>query len=152
MQQSLISDTFLANVRELVRFHNTNLAAKMTRILVVDDDLASLRLLEVVLTRAGLIPICMRDAQAAMEYAVAEPVNAIVINDVLPHTTGGEVSLMLKSKRETCHIPVLLIGTLQRVDDASYLSQVQADAGLRLPCRPPELVSTLSQLLVAPIA
>ena len=57
-------------------------------VLLVDDDALILRALKALIARAGYRVVAARDSQAALEAAREHPIHGIVIDVVLPGTTG----------------------------------------------------------------
>jgi len=63
----------------------------MCNVLVVDDDSASLTLITLVLLRAGHIVYSANNAVEGFELAHHMRPNIILLNDGMPHMSGGGV-------------------------------------------------------------
>jgi two-component system, cell cycle sensor histidine kinase and response regulator CckA len=61
-------------------------------VLLIDDDALILRALQSLITRAGYRVVAARDSQAALEAAREHPIDGIVIDIVLPGTTGYAIA------------------------------------------------------------
>jgi DNA-binding NtrC family response regulator len=61
-------------------------------VLLIDDDALILRALQALIARAGYHVVAARDSRAALEAARAYSIRGIVIDVVLPGTTGYAVA------------------------------------------------------------
>lgn len=118
-----------------------------SRVLVVDDDPVSVSLLEMVLKRSGYEVIVARSAAAGLQIAAEVKPNVILIDDMMPMMTGGEMCIRLKSDPELAHIPVILISAGTRVQDTSYIDSIGADYALAKPVLPKDVLKAVEQVL-----
>ena len=81
------------------------------RVLVVDDDLGSLRLLEVVLRRMGISDIRpLSDPAAIGEELSGNPPDLVLMDWHIPQLTGPEVLAMIRSRQhEDDFLPVVIL-------------------------------------------
>ena len=78
------------------------------RILVVDDDLKSRKLLKGILERAGYEIVAVEGGDEAIEFLSVEQDFALIITDILmPYMSGIELAEKLKTYKETKKIPIL---------------------------------------------
>ena len=78
------------------------------RILVVDDDLKSRKLLKGILERAGYEVVVVEGGDEAIEYLSIEQDFALMIIDIMmPYMSGIELVEKLKTYKETKNIPIL---------------------------------------------
>jgi len=61
-------------------------------VLLIDDDALILRALQSLITRAGYRVVAARDSQSALEAARGQAIHGIVIDVMLPGTTGYAVA------------------------------------------------------------
>ena len=61
-------------------------------VLLIDDDALILRALKALIARAGYRVVAARDSPSALAMARAQPIDGIVIDLVLPGTTGYAVA------------------------------------------------------------
>jgi two-component system cell cycle response regulator len=87
------------------------------RILVVDDIEANVRLLQAKLQRAYYDVITATRGEEAVQLARREKPDIILLDVMMPGITGFEACARLKSLRETRHIPVVLVTTLDGRED-----------------------------------
>lgn len=116
----------------------------MCKVLVVDDDNASLTLVTLVLLRAGHHVYSANNARDGYDLAHQLRPHIILLNDGMPHMSGGELCLKIKLSEETAAIPVILISAGLRVEDPKYIEAARADGILRKPYKPSDLLNVVS--------
>jgi putative two-component system response regulator len=86
-------------------------------VIVVDDDPQNLRLLTAILERGGLEPRPVRSGKLAIEAAVADPPDIILLDIRMSEISGLDVCRWLKQDDRLRSIPVIFISGLQGTDD-----------------------------------
>jgi putative two-component system response regulator len=86
-------------------------------ILVVDDDPENLRLLVAVLKRGCLIPRPVLNGRLAIEAAVIELPDLVLLDISMPEMSGLDVCRWFKKDERLHDIPVVFISGLQGTDD-----------------------------------
>jgi putative two-component system response regulator len=86
-------------------------------ILIVDDAPENLRLLGAVLKRGGLVPRQATSGRLAIEAAVADPPDLVLLDITMPEMSGVEVCRWFKQDERLRNIPVIFISGLQGIDD-----------------------------------
>jgi CheY-like chemotaxis protein len=114
--------------------------------LVADDDADILELLGLRLERAGYEVIAAHDGVEALAAAEAHAIDVAVIDVMMPGIDGHEVVRRLRARPETATIPILVLtaAAQERVAEAS--AEAGADAHMRKPFSPKELVARLEEL------
>ncbi len=103
------------------------------RILIVDDNPASVKLLEAKLSREYYDVITANKGRDALK-AVSEDAPDIVLLDVMmPGMDGFDVCRQIKENPQTTHIPVVMITALSGRDDRAEGLQAGADDFLTKP-------------------
>lgn len=128
-------------------------------VLVVDDDRATRRYLEVLLQQAGYTVITATDGLEAMQTVLSFAVDAVVSDTIMPHLSGDELCGFLRRHPQLSQMPIVLLSALDPTVQSSKAAATQnesnrvaADAYLSKPLRPQELTSCLAQLLsLAPV-
>lgn len=115
--------------------------AKRGRTLLVEDDPAVRRYLEVMLQRAGFEVTAVSDGLAAIKQALASTFDAIVTDAILPYVSGREVCRFLRRQAQHARTPLLMLSGLQQTDAD------EADIFLVKPVRPEELINSLDRLI-----
>ena len=87
------------------------------RILVVDDESAIRALCRVNLSVSGMEVIEAADGETALELARTEDPDLILLDVMLPGTTGWEVATELASGAATREIPVIFLSAMADVTD-----------------------------------
>ncbi|MGA9466618.1 MAG: response regulator transcription factor [Exiguobacterium marinum] len=79
----------------------------MQTILVVEDDLKIARLLELELKHAGYAVVVATDGRGGLERALADDIDLVLLDIMLPQMSGLEVVRRLKEERPL--LPVLMV-------------------------------------------
>jgi signal transduction histidine kinase len=94
-----------------------NAAAAAGRVLVVDDDEMSRRLLCDILSMRGYTVFDAADGEAALSEVAASQPDVILLDVMMPRLDGMEVCRRLKADALTAPIPVLLVTALHERAD-----------------------------------
>lgn len=136
-------DTLALPVAEIPPAHVQTRA----RILLVEDDRAVRRYLEVILQRAGYTVIVASDGLEAMKAALSADLQAVVTDEMMPHLSGHELCRFLRRHPKLSRLPVILLsGQEQSVLPAC--GEARPDTYLAKPVRPEELTGCIARLLV----
>lgn len=117
------------------------------KILVVDDDLESLKLIGVMLQRQGYAVITANAGQQALDRALADQPDLIILDIMMSAMDGYEVCRRLRHDPLTQHIPIIMFTAKTMVDDKVAGFEAGADDYLTKPTHPAELVSRVKALL-----
>src|SRR6201997_2730823 len=121
--------------------------AKEGIILVADDNEANRDLLVGLLGEEGYDVLSVPDGKQALERISRDPIDLALLDIVMPGKTGFEVCLAIKSKPETCLIPVVLLTSLTGDDDRIRGIMCGADDFLSKPVNRHELLARVHSLL-----
>lgn len=86
-------------------------------ILIVDDEVANLKLLDEILSRAGFQVRPAKAPQLAIDSASAQPPDLVLLDVVMPGMDGFEVCRRLKQDDRTRDIPVIFVSALEDAAD-----------------------------------
>jgi putative two-component system response regulator len=86
-------------------------------ILIVDDAPENLRLLAAVLKHGGLIPRPVTSGRLAIEAAVADPPDLVLLDVRMPEMSGLDVCRWFKQDERLRSIPIIFLSGLQGADD-----------------------------------
>jgi DNA-binding response OmpR family regulator len=81
------------------------------KILVVDDSRTALFMVTTILRKERYELVTANDGEQALEMAVAELPDLILMDVIMPRKTGFEACRELKRREDTKSIPVILVTT-----------------------------------------
>jgi len=117
------------------------------KILIVDDDLETLRLVGLMLQRQGYQVVAANNGNQAMTVAHTEMPDLIVLDVMMPDMDGYQVTRQLRAKPETANVPILMFTAKSQVDDKVVGYEAGVDDYLTKPVHPVELVARIKALL-----
>ncbi len=117
------------------------------KILVVDDDIETLRLITIMLQRQGFQILTASNGSQAIALTNAEMPALIVLDIMMPDLDGYEVTKEIRKNPKTSHVPVLMFTARGQVEDKVTGYEVGADDYLSKPVHPAELVAHIKSLL-----
>lgn len=117
------------------------------RILVVDDDPVALTLVEESLGEEARVDVAENGAQALEKIEHAR-YTAIVLDWMLPDTTGDALLASLRERPKTRHTPVLMLTGLGDEKSVERAFELGADDYMQKPFRPRELVARMRRLIL----
>ncbi|MFP4322581.1 MAG: response regulator [Anaerolineales bacterium] len=117
------------------------------KILVVDDDTDSLKLIGLMLKRQGYEVIAANAGQPALQKAYAEQPDLIILDVMMPDLSGYEVTKRLREEPTTADIPIIMFTAKTLVDDKVAGFEAGVDDYLTKPTHPAELASRVKAVL-----
>jgi DNA-binding response OmpR family regulator len=118
----------------------------VARVLLVDDDPAILRLLEVNFRLEGFETVTAGRGEEALAAATEQHPDAIVLDIMLPGLDGPEVFRRLRQDEALASVPVVFLSARSRDDD--LLRDEALDATyVTKPFDPSALVETVQDLI-----
>ena len=112
--------------------------------LLVEDDPALRRYLEVVLQRAGYAVLTAGDGLEAMKSLLTSRVDVIVTDALMPNLDGYELCRFVRNSDNLAHLPIILLSALDPKNTTDESEQV--NAFLAKPVSPEDLLATISDL------
>ena len=113
-------------------------------VLLVEDDPALRRYLEVVLQRAGYEVVSAGDGLEAMKVLLAAQVDVIVTDALMPNLDGYELCRFVRNSQHLAHLPIILLSALDPKNTTDESEQV--NAFLAKPVSPEELLACILQV------
>jgi len=110
-------------------------------VLLVEDDPALRRYLEVVLQRAGYVVMTAGDGLEAMKVLLTLQVDVIVTDALMPNLDGYELCRFVRNSDHLAHLPIILLSALDPKNSTEHV-----DVFLAKPISPEVLLSTISKL------
>lgn len=124
----------------------------MARILVIDDDSHTLRLIEFALTKAGHEVVTASRGEEGLQKAFQHPPDLAVIDLMMPQMDGYEVCRRLRQDEHTADTPIIVFtARIQEIDRKTAL-EAGANEFLTKTATPDELVSKVEGLLAGEVS
>jgi two-component system cell cycle response regulator DivK len=119
----------------------------MAKILIVEDNVANMKLAVMLLLNAGHVVVCATDAESGFTLARAE-LPALILMDVqLPGMDGFTATALLKRDPTTAAIPVIALTAMAMQSDREKSEVAGCDAYIAKPLRYMELYAAINKLL-----
>ena len=120
------------------------MAAK--RVLLAEDEPNIVELLRFLLEREGFGVSVVGDGRLAIDHALAEPPDVVILDVMLPRVDGLEVLRELRATARCRHVPVIMLTARgQRIDRDAAL-ETGADVFMTKPFSNAEVVAAVSRL------
>ena len=117
------------------------------KILIVDDDVDTLRLVGIMLQRQGYQIVAASNGNQAIQMAQSEDPDLILLDVMMPDLDGYEVTKRLRGDPGTGSIPIIMFTAKSQVDDKVTGFEVGADDYLTKPTQPRELFAHVKAVL-----
>ena len=124
--------------------HSAQTPGECPCVLLVEDDPALRRYLEVVLQRAGYEGASAGDGLEAMKVLLAARVDVIVTDALMPNLDGYELCRFVRNSRHLSHLPIILLSALDPKNTTDESEQV--NAFLAKPVSPEDLLKSIHRL------
>lgn len=120
--------------------------AKKT-ILIVDDEPAICEMVAFALRRAAFETVSAGDARQAMNIIANQPPSMILLDWMLPDTSGVDLARRLKKDDVTSHVPIIMLTARSEENDKIRGLEVGADDYVTKPFSPRELIARIQAVL-----
>jgi CheY-like chemotaxis protein/MinD-like ATPase involved in chromosome partitioning or flagellar assembly len=117
------------------------------KILIIDDDLDTLRLVGLMLQRQGYQISAATNGQQGLDKAFEEDPDLILLDIMMPDMDGYEVTRRLRRNPSTMETPILMFTAKTQLDDKVIGFEVGANDYLTKPTHPSELQARVKTLL-----
>lgn len=98
----------------------------MAKIMIVDDDIDTTALFEIMIRKNGHIPIAVNKSPLAIQTARDQSPDLILLDIMMPELSGIQLCKMLKSDSGLQHIPVIMVTAMS--DEESKRDSLSAGA------------------------
>ena len=119
-------------------------ASASRRVLACDDEPQILRALTVILREAGYLVLTAGGIGEALEVVAASPVDAAIVDLLLPDGNGVDLCRRL---RQWSDMPIIVLSAIGEEDQKVAALQAGADDYITKPFRPRELLARLHAVL-----
>jgi DNA-binding response OmpR family regulator len=117
------------------------------KILVVDDDVDTLRLVGLMLQRQGYQIVAANNGNQALSLAQNENPDLVLLDIMMPDMDGYEVTRRLRSIATTASTPIIMFTAKSQVDDKVAGFEAGVDDYLTKPTQPRELFAHVKAVL-----
>ncbi len=123
-------------------------AAITKRLLLIDDDEDLREIFHATFSAiAGLEVLLADSGQAGLAIAHQEPIDAILLDVLMPGMDGTEVLHQLRSDVATQAIPVIFMTARTHAEDRQHLLEMGGEAVISKACKPQQLAMQVISLL-----
>jgi len=119
----------------------------LTKILIVDDSPAEVRLMQSVLDHAGYASVAIHDAMRLEHTIEKERPSLILMDVVMPQRNGFQACRELKGNADYSQIPVVMVSSKNSESDRFWAKQQGADGYVVKPFSSDDLLRTVTRLL-----
>src|SRR5262249_54445265 len=133
--------------------HRTNMRAvrevrvSVPRVLIADDSPLVLRMIEKMLAGAGYGVLTARDGLEAIEKAVAENVDLVIMDVVMPRMNGYQACRLLKTEPSTQAVPVVILTSKDQAGDRFWGLETGADYYITKDSEPQRILELVKNIL-----
>lgn len=117
------------------------------KILIVDDDLDTLRLVGLMLQRQGYQIIAASNGPQALILAEKEQPHLILLDIMMPEMDGYEVARRIRANPITAAIPIIMFTAKSQIEDKVVGYEAGADDYITKPTQPRELFAKMRAVL-----
>jgi len=117
------------------------------KILVVEDDPASLRLTQYLLEHKGYEVITAQNGLEGLKKARGEAPDLVMLDVMLPGIDGFDICYHLRAEPKTAKLPIIMLSAKAREVDRDAGIKVGVDAYITKPASPADILSKVEDLL-----
>ncbi|NPV56597.1 MAG: response regulator [Anaerolineae bacterium] len=117
------------------------------KILIIDDDLETLRLVGMMLQKQGFVILAANTGTQGIKTAETEKPDLVVLDIMIPDIDGYEIARRLRANEDTRTTPILMFTAKTQVEDKVAGYEAGADDYLTKPVHPAELTARVRSLL-----
>ncbi len=119
----------------------------MAKILVVDDDRLTVRMIQTLLENNCHEVITAKDGRDGLEKAKTETLDLIILDVLMPEINGIRVCRTLKFDYRYKDIPIIILSTKGNDEDLKAGKEAGANAYIVKPYNADNLLDTIDELL-----
>ena len=117
------------------------------KILIIDDDLDTLRLVGLMLQKQGYEIVAANNGEQGLQKVEEEDPDLILLDVMMPDMDGYEVARRLRQNHQTARIPILMFTAKSQLDDKVTGFEAGVDDYITKPTHPTELHAHVKALL-----
>jgi len=117
-------------------------------VLVADDDPDILLLMTLTLERDGYDVVTAKDGLSALQTAVERVPHLVLLDLMMPGLDGYEVTRRIRGEPLTKDLPIVIVTAAAEEHQAARALEVGADAYMKKPFSPRELLAKTAALIL----
>jgi DNA-binding response OmpR family regulator len=119
----------------------------MGKILIVDDDQGTTKLLEYILSKEGYDVICVNNSSDTLSVASTQAPNLILLDMMMPSVDGLEVCRNLRAEAQFTRIPIIFFTSVSDIQKKVAAFGSGASDYIVKPVHPQELKLRIKALI-----
>jgi CheY-like chemotaxis protein len=123
------------------------ISAPLKKVLIVDDDLAIRRLIELCLRNLPVGQVAVSEGKSALAVMRREKVDLVVTDLMMPETSGFDIIRSMRADPLLRDVPVVLLSCLGNPALPAQAEAAGVQAYFPKPFSPSQLIGTVRQLL-----
>jgi twitching motility two-component system response regulator PilH len=116
-------------------------------VLIADDSPLVLRLIEKMLAGAGYSVLTARDGLEAIEKAMVEGVDLVILDVMMPRMNGYQACRLLKTEPTTKAVPVVILTSKDQAGDRFWGLETGADYYITKDSDPQRILELVKNIL-----
>jgi two-component system, cell cycle response regulator len=120
---------------------------KAPRVLIADDSPVVLRMIESMLTGAGLEVVLAHDGLEAIEKAFADDIGLVILDVMMPRMNGYQACRLLKTEPATKMLPVVILTSKDQAGDRFWGLETGADYYITKDSEPQRILELVRNIL-----
>jgi two-component system, cell cycle response regulator len=117
------------------------------KVLVADDSPLALRMMEKMLASAGYAVLTARDGLEAIEIGMAEGVDLVILDVMMPRMNGYQACRLLKTEPTTKSVPVVILTSKDQAGDRFWGLETGADYYITKDSEPQRILDLVKNIL-----
>src|SRR5262245_12495957 len=117
------------------------------KVLIADDSPLVLRMIEKIVSGAGFATVTARDGLEAVEKAMLEGVDLVVLDVNMPRMNGYQACRLLKSEEATRDVPVVILTSKDQAGDRFWGLETGADYYVTKDAEPHRILELVKNVL-----
>jgi DNA-binding response OmpR family regulator len=120
---------------------------RMAKILIIDDDVQTTKLLEGIVLLHGHQAVSVNHSMSAVEVANSTEPDLILLDIMMPGISGIELCKIFTSTSNLKHIPIIIVSALDDIGSRKDSINAGAKDFLTKPVRPKNLTDKIDALI-----
>jgi two-component system, cell cycle response regulator len=120
---------------------------KAPRVLIADDSPVALRMIDTILSGAGIEVVVAHDGLEAIEKAFVEDVDLIILDVMMPRMNGYQACRLLKNEPSTKMLPVVILTSKDQAGDRFWGLETGADYYITKDSEPQRILELVRKVL-----